>query len=187
MFMRKLLKALHTVAAGGLIGGVLAYMVLLLEAKPDTAAAYAELRWQIATLSNYILMPSLAIALVSGLLSMAVHRPYLDKRWVWAKAALGILMFKGVLTIVGAKADYAAAMSELMAKGQAPADALDTALAYEWHTLWAILAMSVANVVFGVWRPRLGEERRAGARRRPLTVPKTEEQPLGDEPLRPAA
>lgn len=153
--MRKLLKMLHTLAAGGLVGGLLAYMILLVAAKPDTPALYADLRASIAALSNYLLLPSLALALVSGLLSMAVHRPYLDKGWAWIKAALGILMFKGVLTVVGAKADYAAALSDRIAKGEAPADALDGTLTLEWYTLGVVLAIAVANVVLGVWRPRL--------------------------------
>lgn len=93
--MRKLLKCLHTLAACGLIGGLAVYMLLLALAPQETPAAYAQLRQAIAAVSNYLLMPSLAVALVSGLLSMAVHTPFLDKRWVWLKAAMGILMFKG--------------------------------------------------------------------------------------------
>ena len=53
-------------------------------------------------ISDWVLLPSLAVALVSGLVSMVVHRPFLDKGWVWIKAGLGILMFKGTLTIVSA-------------------------------------------------------------------------------------
>ncbi|MDN2565962.1 DUF2269 family protein [Aquibium sp. A9E412] len=160
--MRKLLKCLHTLAACGLIGGLAVYMLLLALAPQETPAAYAQLRQAIAAVSNYLLMPSLAVALVSGLLSMAVHTPFLDKRWVWLKAAMGILMFKGVLTIVGAKADYAAALSRRIAEGTAAPDALAAALAHEWATLWVVMALSVANVVLGVWRPGLA--RRQGGR-----------------------
>ena len=96
-------------------------MVLLALAPQDSPAAYADLRQSIAAISDYVLLPSLAIALISGLFSMAVHRPFLDKGWVWIKAALGILMFKGVLTIIGAKADHAAAVARQIADG-APAE-----------------------------------------------------------------
>jgi uncharacterized membrane protein len=153
--MRQTLKILHTIASCGLIGGLAAYMILLIAMPQDTPQAYADLRAVIADLSNWLLLPSLALALVSGLLSMAVHRPYMDKRWVWVKAALGILMFKSVLTVVGAKADYAAAMAAKILAGEASRPALDQALAYEWEALWTIMALSVANVVLGVWRPRL--------------------------------
>ena len=159
LWLRWTLKILHTVSAGGLIGGLFAYMTLLVAAPQDTPQAYADMRISIAAISNYVLLPSLGIALVSGLLSMAVHRPYAQKGWAWLKAATGILMFKGVLIIVGAKADYAASMSERIANGELAADVLEKALAYEWQALVTIMAISVVNVVLGVWRPRLGRRR----------------------------
>lgn len=159
MYMRKTLKILHTLAACGIIGGILVYMILLLGAPKETPAAYADLRESIAMVSNYVLIPSLALVLVSGLLSMAVHHPFLNKRWAWFKAALGILMFKGVLAVVGTHADYAAAVSRKIANGEAPADELATALTYEWDTLWVVMAISVVNVILGVWRPRLERRR----------------------------
>ncbi len=185
--MRKTLKILHTLAACGMIGGLLVYMLLLVEARQDTPEAYADLRWSISQLSDYVLMPSLAIVVVSGLLAMVVHRPYMDKRWAWVKAASGILMFKGVLTIVGAKANYAAGVAEKIANGEASREALDAALAYEWYALGAILALSVANVILGVWRPKLkvGEEPRA--RRAPQAPAKSEAVAVEDERIRPAA
>lgn len=152
--MRKALKILHTLATCGLIGGIVAYGVILLN-EPRDAAAYADLRGHVAAISNRILLPSLALALVSGLLAIAVHRPFQSPRWVWVKAALGILMFKSVLTVVGAKADYGARVAAEIAAGTAAPDALDRALAYEWWALGSVLALSVANVVLGVWRPSL--------------------------------
>jgi hypothetical protein len=153
--MRKLLKISHTLAACGLIGGLGCYLILLYAAPQETPEAYADLREAIAAISNYLLLPSLAIATISGLLAMMVHRPFLDKRWVWLKAALGILMFKGVLTIVGAKANDAAVVSRKIADGEPVVEALDAALFNEWATLGVVLVLSVANVVLGIWRPRL--------------------------------
>lgn len=155
MRMRKLIKILHTVSACGLIGGVGCYMLLLVIGPQGTPEAYADLRRSIAVISDYVLLPSLAVALVSGLLSMVVHQPFLDKGWVWIKAAMGILMFKGVLTIVSAKADHAAAVSQRIAEGTAPADALDSLLVLEWYTLLAVMVLSLANVVLGIWRPKI--------------------------------
>jgi len=156
--MRKALKILHTLAACGLIGGLGCYMVLLVAAPQDTPEAYADLRQAISAISNYLLLPSLAIALVTGLFSMAVHKPFMDKAWAWLKAATGILMFKGVLTIVGAKADHAAAVARRIEEGEPAADVLAAALVYEWYALAAVMALSVANVVLGVWRPRLSRK-----------------------------
>lgn len=152
---RKLTKILHTVSAAGLIGGLGAYMVLLTVGTPTDASAYAELRGSIKVISDYVLLPSLGIALVSGLISMLVHSPFLDRGWVWIKAAMGILMFKGVLTVVSAKSAYAAKVSQEIADGTAAPDALASLLSLEWWTLVAVMGVSIANVVLGVWRPKL--------------------------------
>ncbi|MEM7767246.1 MAG: DUF2269 family protein [Pseudomonadota bacterium] len=149
------MKILHSVAAAGLMGGLACYMILLVAAPQESLAAYADLRQSIDVVADYLLMPSLAVALVSGLLSMVVHTPFLDRGWVWIKALLGILMFKGVLTIVSAKADYAARKAQEIAAGTAPPDALDQLLSLEWYTLWAVMVICLANVVLGVWRPKL--------------------------------
>jgi len=143
MAMRVTLKILHTLAACGLIGGLGAYMLMLTFAPQGTPADYADLRETIK-----------ALALVTGLLAMVAHHPFQEKGWVWIKAASGILMFKGVLTIVSAKAGHAAEMSRRIAEGTAPEGALDQLIGLEWGTLWAVMAISLANVVLGVWRPR---------------------------------
>lgn len=159
--MRKALKFLHTVAAAGLIGGVAAHAILLAAAPADSPAAYADLRQAIAAIGNWLLLPSLAVALVTGLFAMAWHRPFIDKGWAWLKAALGILMFKAVTEIVGAKANHAAVVSRRIADGEAEAAVLEAAIASEWAALAAIAALSLANVALGIWRPRLSRPRSA--------------------------
>ena len=153
--MRKVFKLLHTLAACGLIGALLGHAVVLTYAPQDTAAAYAGMRATISALSNYILLPSLGVALVTGLLSMASHPPFHEMRWVWIKALLGFSMFESTLAVVVAKANNAASVSRKIANGEADAGALDAALQYEWHGLVAIMTLSLANVVLGVWRPRM--------------------------------
>ncbi len=153
--MQKAIKFLHSLASCGLIGALLGYMIVLIIAPQDTPAAYADMRQSINGLSNYLLVPSLAVALVSGLVSMIVQPVFLEKRWVWVKALSGIAMFEGTLAIVGAKANHAAKVSIQIAEGIAKPDALDTALAYEWYSLAFITALSAANVALGVWRPAL--------------------------------
>jgi len=158
--MRKTLKFFHTLASCGIIGALAGYTILLTLGPQDTPAAYADMRQTISLLCDWLLVPSLAIALVSGLLSMAVHRPFQERRWVWAKALLGLSMFEATLAIVGSKANFAASMSAQLAAGEGDAERLQTALAYEWYTLGTIAALSLANIVLGVWRPSL----RIGAR-----------------------
>ncbi len=161
MRMRKTLKILHTLASCGLIGGLAGYMLLLLVAPQDTAVAYADLRSAINALTRYLLIPSLAVALVSGLLAMAAHIPFIDQGWVWIKAAMGVLMFEGTLVHIGAQARHAETAARRVVEG-APPDVLEAAIAREWGGLWVIMALSVANVVIGIWRPKL-RRRPAGA------------------------
>lgn len=153
--MRKTLKFFHTLASCGLIGGLLAYGVILIAAPQGTPSAFADMRATVAAIASYVILPSLAVALVSGLLSMAVHRPFQELRWAWVKTLLGISMFEATLGIVQSKANTAAALSAQIAAGEPQAKALAEAITYEWHALGVILALSVANIVLGVWRPAL--------------------------------
>lgn len=156
--MRKSLKVLHTIASSGIIGALFCYMIVLIYAPQATVSSYSDVRQTIAALCNYILLPSLGVALVTGLLAMAVHRPFQEMRWVWVKALLGLLMFESTFAIVQSKANTAAGLASKIAAGEQQQVALSTAIAAEWTTLWAILALSLANVVLGVWRPRLGRK-----------------------------
>lgn len=153
--MRKALKFLHTLASCGLIGALAGYAIVLIYAPQATASTYADVRHTITALCDYLLLPSLAVALVTGLLSMAVHQPFQDQRWVWVKALLGLSMFEATLGIIQSKAATAAIISAKIAAGDAEPGALATAIASEWMSLGAIAALSVANIVLGVWRPRL--------------------------------
>jgi Predicted integral membrane protein (DUF2269) len=153
--MRKALKFLHTLASCGLVGALLGYMIVLVYAPQDTPRAYADVRHTISLICNYLLLPSMGVALVTGLLAMAAHTPFQAMRWVWVKALLGLSTFEATLGIIGSKADYAAKLSAKIASGDAPPDALASGLHTEWTSLAAILALSIANIVLGVWRPRL--------------------------------
>lgn len=152
---RKTLKFLHTASACGIIGALAGYAVLLLYAPQQTPAQYADVRTTIDILCNVVLLPSLAIALISGLLSMAVHTPFQEMRWVWVKALLGLGMFESTLAIIQSKAHTAAKISAQIASGEAAPNALHSALSTEWSSIAAILALSLANIALGVWRPAL--------------------------------
>ena len=153
--MIKTLKFLHSLASCGIVGALLGYAIILSYAPQDSPNSFAQMRQTISLLCNYLLLPSLALALVTGLLAMAVHRPFQELRWVWIKAFLGLSMFEGTLAVIQSKADYAAAIAAKIATGEEPATALDSALRSEWVSLGAIVALSIANIVLGVWRPAL--------------------------------
>lgn len=156
--MRQAVKFLHTLSSCGLIGALVAYLLLLWKAPQDSVAQYADLRETISLIARYILVPSLGLSLVSGLLSMMVHRPYQEKRWAWAKAFLGLAMFESTLAITQAKAIDAAELAAKIARNDNVQEAqslLAEALHSEWNVLFAILAISAAQTALGIWRPKL--------------------------------
>ena len=156
--MRQTVKFLHTLSSCGLIGALLAYMLVLWKAPQETVTQYADLREIISLIARFILVPSLGLSLVSGLLSMMVHRPYQEKRWAWAKAFLGLAMFESTLAITQAKAIDAAELAARIAKDDNAAGAqalLNEAIHSEWTVLIAILAISAAQTALGIWRPKL--------------------------------
>lgn len=154
--MRQSVKFLHTVSSCGLIGGLSAYMLVLWKAPQASPAQYADMREIISLISSYALVPSLGVSLVTGLLSMLAHPPYQAKRWVWAKALLGLSMFESTLAVTQAKAFEAAQFAAQVARGDGnAAELLAQAIGSEWTTIFAILALSLAQTALGVWRPRL--------------------------------
>lgn len=158
--MRKILKSLHTIGSCGMIGALVAALVLIYLAPTPTDLAFVEIRASIALLSNVVLLPSLGIVLVSGLLAMAAHPPYMNKGWALLKAGFGIIVFKGTLHLVGAHDDYARQLQDAVSEGIAlQPNALDGALAYENTMIWTLLILALANVVVGVWRPRFIREK----------------------------
>ena len=159
--MRKTWKFLHTLAACGVIGALLGYAVLLAHAPQDTPEAYAAMRQSISALCDYILFPSLAVVLITGLLAMAAHHPFVEMRWVWLKALMGLGMFEGTLAVIGSKANDAAAIAARIADGGAEEGLLAAVLAYEWHSLGVLIALAAANVLLGVWRPGLKARQRS--------------------------
>ena len=153
--LNRLLKILHTLGAVGTLGALAACLVLVAAAPAQPLTAYAAARVGIAAVSKWLLVPSLALVLVSGLLALVAHRSYLHAGWAWIKALLGISMFEGTLLSVAATSRRAAELATLAASGSPDPAALAAALRTEHGGLWLMVGLSVANIVLGVWRPRI--------------------------------
>lgn len=154
--MKRLLKLLHELAGIGITGALACHLVLLVRAPTDiTLPAYAVLRQSIVAIHSWILLPSLALVLVSGLAAMAVHYPFAQARWVWAKAITGIGLLEGTLVVVMGTGRRAA---ELVTDAPAAAETaalMGELLRTEWIGLWTVFVLCLLNVVLGVLRPRL--------------------------------
>ena len=151
---RRILKILHLLGAVGVTGALVAHMILLATAPQDSVSGYAVVRSNIEAISGWLLVPSLVVALVSGLLAIAVHPPFGNAGWVWIKAGLGLPMFEGTLITIDGTAQRAAALSARVAAGEVDPALVRELVAREWNALWIILALAVAQTALGVWRPR---------------------------------
>ncbi len=153
--MRRVVKFLHELGAIGVTGGFAVCLVLVATAPSNSLIGFAAVRAGIAAIAKWLLVPSLALVLISGLLAIAINRAYHDAGWAWIKALLGISMFEGTLLTVGASARRAAELSAAAAGGQDHAAELMQVLRTEWNSTWFLLTLSILNVVLAIWRPRL--------------------------------
>lgn len=154
--MKRLLKFLHTIGAIGLMGAMASLLVLLDLAPPPTSlAGYALIRGAMGAIATWIFFPSLALTLIAGLLAIAFSRGFHNAGWVWLKALSGVLVFEsGFARVLGPMQQEAERSAKALA-GQVDPATLAASLGAERGTLWVLLAVAVANVVLGVWRPRL--------------------------------
>lgn len=153
------LKILHTLGAVGLTGALAACLILVLKTPHEPLTAYAATRVGIASIARYLLVPSLALVLTSGLIAVSASSLYVDAGWVWIKVVMGLAMFEGTLVSVAGAARRAAELATLAASGSPDPVALAEALRTERGGLWLMIALCVANIVLGVWRPRFSASR----------------------------
>lgn len=156
--MKHGVKFLHTLSSCGLIGALLGHMLILWHAPQATVEQYATLRETISQIARFILVPSLGVSLVSGLIALLVHQHYQSRRWVWVKAVMGFLMFESTLAVTQSKAVAAADFASRIARGENVAETqrlLAEAIQSEWTVLYALMALSLAQMALGIWRPKL--------------------------------
>lgn len=158
----------------GLMGAMAALIIMLVVIPaPTELAAYAQHRGLMGKIAEWLLLPSLALVLVSGLWSMALTRGFLNAGWVWVKLATGILVFKGVLLSIQGPAEGEAKLSAAALAGDVDPGLLGSRIGEEWGVLWVMMAVAVANVVLAIWRPRFSAEHRkarAAAKRAAKTL-----------------
>ena len=154
--MRRLLKFLHTIGAIGLMGAMACLLVLLgFASLQQPLPAYALLTAAMSRIATWIYLPSMAITLMAGLASIGVNRVFHNAGWAWAELATGVLMFEwsfaGVVQPLQSEAERTAAA----VLGTVDPATLAAAVAPTRNSIWVLLGVAAANVVLGVWRPRL--------------------------------
>jgi transposase-like protein len=139
-----------------LLGAMACILVLFtLTPPPSSLSQYVLMRTAMAGIATWIFLPSLALTLVAGLLAIAVNRAFHNAGWAWVKLATGILVFEWGFAAVQGPMEQEAELGARVLAGQADAATLATSLGPEQNSLWVLLAVATANVVLGIWRPRL--------------------------------
>lgn len=138
------------------MGAMASLLVLLSFVPPPTSLAeYALVRGAMGAIAGWIFLPSLALTLIAGLLAIALNRAYHNAGWAWVKLATGILIFEGGFVAVQGPMQEEAERSASALAGRVDPATLAGSLGSERNTLWMLLAVATANVVVGIWRPRL--------------------------------
>lgn len=156
LFLRRTLKFLHTMGAIGLMGAMACLLVLLAFVPPPARLAeYALLRGAMGTIATWVFLPSFAMTLIAGLLAIAINRAFHNAGWAWVKLVSGLAVFEGSFVgVIGPMQEEAEQSAKVLA-GQADVATLAQSLGAEQGTLWLLMAVATANVVLGVWRPKL--------------------------------
>ena len=107
------------------------------------------------------------MVLLSGLWSMAFTSAYANAGWAWLKLATGILVFKGVLLSIQGPVVKEAELSARALVGEIDLASLGQRLTEEWIVLWVMMVVAIANVVLGIWRPKLMRKSQSAVEARP--------------------
>ena len=154
--MRRLLKFLHTLGAAGLLGSMVALVVLASVAPPPAQLpAYAAVRHAMGAIATWMFLPSIGLALIAGLVSLAINRAFHNAGWAWVKLITGVLIFEGGFQGVMGPMQQEAERSADALAGKGDVAGLAGTLGAERNTLIVLLLVAIANVALGVWRPRL--------------------------------
>ena len=138
------------------MGSMISLLVLLSIAPPSTSLAeYASIRGARGSIATWIFFPSLGLTLIAGLVAIAYSRAYHNAGWAWVKALSGVLLFESGFVGVAGPLRQEAERSAAALAGLADPATLAASFTAERNTLWILLAVSVFNVAFGIWRPRL--------------------------------
>lgn len=190
--MRPWLLWVHLASVGTLLGAMLVLLVLADVADPVSPLTFGAVRQAMTVASNLVLVPALLLMLVTGFLLVVARPALIDARWVWAKAAIGVLIAGIAVFFVYPESNRATAYAVQSATGSVIPSAaggvagvrvpLDAALVAERRGRWLNLVLALGALFIAIRRPRLGARMRsAGAA---VPIPGRERTATAD-PVRP--
>lgn len=153
---KNLVKLMHFAGLVGLAGGIVVALLLADTIDVTSPSGAATVHAAISLVGNAVIVPSMVLSLLTGML-LVVARPHLiSARWVWLKAALGVVTGGVVLFALQPAFRAAAAMAANGALGDRAMGPLASVVRAEHTAAWATLALVVVAMVVAIWRPRLG-------------------------------
>ncbi|MCY4264465.1 MAG: hypothetical protein OXE78_06380 [Gammaproteobacteria bacterium] len=152
----KALKFAHIIGSTGFCAALLALLVLHASLpEPSKLEQFAMLRITMGNVVKWLLLPSTALVVLSGLFAMALNDIYKSAGWVWLKLATGVLILEGTLVYVQAPMERAGREGVAALAGEFDFISIGAILAAERNSAWVILGVALVNIVLGVYRPRL--------------------------------
>lgn len=161
--LRRFLKFLHTLGAIGLMGAMASLFVMLCCIPSPSASlpAYAAVRGAMGAVATWIFLPSLGLTLVAGLFAIAFNNAFQNAGWAWLKLVSGVVIFEAGFTAIQGPMQNEAALSASALVGQVDPSMLGRSLGAERASLLVLFMVATANVVLGIWRPRLSRGQKA--------------------------
>lgn len=153
---KNLVKLLHFAGLVGLAGGIVVALVLADTIDVTSPSGTATVHAAIALVGSAVIVPSMLLVLVSGMLLVVARPQLISARWVWLKAALGVITGGVVLFALQPAFRAAAAIAAGGALGERPMGPLTSVVQVEHTAAWASLALVVFAMAVAIWRPRLG-------------------------------
>ncbi len=150
--VRRFLKFAHLGGVALALGALACEIVLAIQIASASGVVRRALLDAGAHAASWLLVPGLLVAVVSGLLAIAVHRPFMDEPWVWLKALIGMVMAGVVLLSTQPAINEAARMVDEVGLGKA--------LEGLTRGVWQNLVLGALAMALGVWRPRIALHRR---------------------------
>ncbi len=155
--MASFLKLLHLLGLALFLGSIVCHVVAsTLGGTPGGGAEFIAARRQILLASQWVTMPGLGLAVVTGLIM--VVRTRRRPRWMLVHGALAWLVVTLALIVV--IPTVSAVLDGALAIARGSGDVAAVAAGYQLESAVGVanILLALAIMTLAIWRPRLGRE-----------------------------
>ena len=152
--MQRLLKFAHLIGLALFFGSVLSHIVEAIAGGDPGGAGFLDARRTIELATRALTLPGLALTMASGL-GLAALSP-VRRAWMGAHAGLAILVALLAIIVIVPAGREALSGAEALAGGRSVPDATQAALMTEHIAGSLSIALTLAIIALGVYKPRIG-------------------------------